>query len=176
MQHSRLLWRHAVSPFLLISQQLTEEQAGLQAETRSIDRNFQTIRDQLLFQYGDHDAAAGNSAQERFAAKTAMQCDGVVEQGVRRCAAWFEERWEQCMEVISVPVINHIFCFSMRFHFLCDVMRVMTPWCRQQLPVEGNFGQLFDRLNASVELLSREFSAEVEVGKVRLNPADSECV
>ncbi|TKS82775.1 DC-STAMP domain-containing protein 1 [Collichthys lucidus] len=39
----------------------------------------------------------------------------------------------------------------------------MTPWCRQQIPVEGNFGQLFDQLNLSVELLSREFSTELVV-------------
>lgn len=34
----------------------------------------------------------------------------------------------------------------------------MTPWCREQIPVEGNFGQLFDQLNLSVDMLSREFS------------------
>lgn len=39
----------------------------------------------------------------------------------------------------------------------------MTPWCRDNIPVEGNFGQLFDRLNVSVDLLSREFSAELTV-------------
>ncbi|TNN02012.1 hypothetical protein fugu_009499 [Takifugu bimaculatus] len=37
----------------------------------------------------------------------------------------------------------------------------MTPWCRQQIPVEGNFGQLFDQLNLSVDLLSREFSTNL---------------
>ncbi|TNN24282.1 DC-STAMP domain-containing protein 1 [Liparis tanakae] len=37
----------------------------------------------------------------------------------------------------------------------------MTPWCREQIPVEGNFGQLFDRLNLSVDLLSREFSTSL---------------
>lgn len=110
-------------------------------------------------------------------------CSGVVDQGVARCADWFSLRWAECMEAIPVPVINHILCVSMKFHFLCDVMRgersylnsccltaadfdssssaVMTPWCRQQLPVEGNFGQLFDQLNVSVDLLSREFSTEL---------------
>lgn len=39
----------------------------------------------------------------------------------------------------------------------------MTPWCRENIPVEGNFGQLFDRLNVSVDLLSREFSTELAV-------------
>lgn len=39
----------------------------------------------------------------------------------------------------------------------------MTPWCRQQIPVEGNFGRLFDLLNASIQQLSSEFTAEVVV-------------
>lgn len=46
----------------------------------------------------------------------------------------------------------------------------MTPWCRQQLPVEGNFGQLFDKLNLSVEQLSREFSTELLLLEVRAGP------
>lgn len=40
---------------------------------------------------------------------------------------------------------------------------VMTPWCREKIPVEGNFGQLFDQLNVSVDLLSREFSTKLVV-------------
>ena len=39
----------------------------------------------------------------------------------------------------------------------------MTPWCREQIPVEGNFGQLFDQLNLSVDQLSREFSTQLVV-------------
>lgn len=45
----------------------------------------------------------------------------------------------------------------------------MTPWCRENIPVEGNFGQFFDQLNVSVDLLSREFSAELTV-EVRPTP------
>lgn len=45
----------------------------------------------------------------------------------------------------------------------------MTPWCRQQIPVEGNFGKLFDQLNGSFERLSREFSAELVVQVRTLN-------
>lgn len=40
---------------------------------------------------------------------------------------------------------------------------VMTPWCQQQIPVEENFGRLFDQLNDSIQQLSSEFSAEVAV-------------
>ncbi|XP_054476889.1 E3 ubiquitin-protein ligase DCST1 [Anoplopoma fimbria] len=166
VRHSRLLWRNAIKPFVLITQELMDDEAEFQSEALSVNRNFQNIRDEVVLQYGydrfkPKHAAAGNSTQEQFTSKTMMQCDSVVDEGVQRCADWFSQRWAECMEAIPVPIINHVLCVSMKFHFLCGVMRVMTPWCREQIPVEGNFGQLFDQLNVSVDLLSREFSTKI---------------
>ncbi|KAM7382756.1 hypothetical protein PAMP_002473 [Pampus punctatissimus] len=161
VRHSQLLWRDAVRPFIFITQELVENQADFQSEAQSVSRTFQTIRDEVMLQYGYDNATAANDTQQQFTTKTMMQCDSVVDQGVARCADWFSIRWAECMEAIPLPVINHILCISMKFHFLCDVMRVMTPWCRQQLPVERNFGQLFDQLNVSMDLLSKEFSTEL---------------
>lgn len=48
---------------------------------------------------------------------------GVVAQGVQRCVDWFANRWTACLEAIPVPVINYILCISMKFHFLCDIMK-----------------------------------------------------
>lgn len=95
-----------------------------------------------------NDTVVGNGTQQQFTAKTRMQCNsesdhsiwilgeicpvsknisvycpGVVEEGVQRCADWFRLRWEECMAVIPVPVINHIVCVSMKFSFLCDITR-----------------------------------------------------
>ncbi|XP_042345922.1 E3 ubiquitin-protein ligase DCST1 [Plectropomus leopardus] len=167
VHHSKLLWRDAIRPFLLITQELMDDEAEFQLEARSVSRKFQNIRDEVVLQYGydkfkpKQTVATGNSTQEQFTSKTMMQCDGVVDEGVQRCVDWFGKKWEECLEAIPVPVINHLLCVSMKFHFVCDILRVMTPWCREQIPVEGNFGQLFDQLNVSVDLLSREFSTEV---------------
>ncbi|CAF95169.1 unnamed protein product [Tetraodon nigroviridis] len=65
-------------------------------------------------------------------------------------------KWEECTKAVPVPVINHILCVPMKFNFLCD-----------QIPVEGNFGRLFDQLNLSVELLSREFSTSLVLEEER---------
>ncbi|KAM6910501.1 E3 ubiquitin-protein ligase DCST1 [Xenentodon cancila] len=166
VRHGRLLWRHAIKPYVLITQELTDDKPEFESEALSISRNFQNIRDEVVLQYGydrfkPKPSGANDSTQEQFTTKTKMQCDSVVNEGVQRCADWFGRRWRDCMAAIPVPVINHILCVSMKFHFLCDVMRIMTPWCREHIPVEGNFGQLFDQLNVSVDLLSREFSTEL---------------
>lgn len=48
----------------------------------------------------------------------------------------------------------------------------MTPWCRDQIPIEGNFGQLFDQLDVSFSRLSKEFRAEL-VLQVRAKNANT---
>ncbi|XP_047455094.1 E3 ubiquitin-protein ligase DCST1 isoform X2 [Mugil cephalus] len=165
VRHSRLLWRAAVTPFLLVSQELMDDKETFQSEALSVSHKFQSVRDELVLQYGYDrfrpNRGAANSTQDQFTSKTRTQCNDVVDEGVQRCSDWFDRRWAACMEAIPVPVINHILCVTMRFHFLCDIMRVMTPRCREQIPVQRNFGQLFDQLNVSVDLLSREFSTEI---------------
>lgn len=166
LNHSKLLWREAIKPFILVTQELMDDKDELQSDTLSVNQNFQNIRDEVILQYG-YDrferGGSGNNTQEEFAAKTVMQCDSVVNEGIQRCVNWFNRRWQECIDAIPVPVINLILCVPMKFHFLCDVMRVMTPWCRENIPVEGNFGQLFDQLNSSVDQLSREFRTELSV-------------
>uniref|UniRef100_A0A3P9CL19 DC-STAMP domain containing 1 n=1 Tax=Maylandia zebra TaxID=106582 RepID=A0A3P9CL19_9CICH len=179
VRHSKLLWREAIKPFLIITQELMDNKEGFELEALNVSKKFQDIRDEMVLQYGydrfETKQGGGNSTQEEFTAKTLKQCDSVVAQGVQRCVDWFANRWTACLEAIPVPVINYILCISMKFHFLCDIMKVMTPWCRDNIPVEGNFGQLFDRLNVSVDLLSREFSAELTVEEEE-QPALSEAL
>ncbi|XP_043973265.1 E3 ubiquitin-protein ligase DCST1 isoform X2 [Gambusia affinis] len=170
VQHSRVLWRLAARPFLLVAKQLMTDKVEFESESLDINKKFQNIRDEVLLQYGydpihpkPGGAARKNSTQEQFASNTRRRCDGVVDEGIRRCAGWFRQKWSECMKAIPVPIINHILCISMKFDFLCDVMRIMTPWCREQIPVERNFGQLYDRLNISMDHLSREFRTQVIV-------------
>ncbi|PWA28231.1 hypothetical protein CCH79_00018581 [Gambusia affinis] len=190
VQHSRVLWRLAARPFLLVAKQLMvlpglcngpifvfssqTDKVEFESESLDINKKFQNIRDEVLLQYGydpihpkPGGAARKNSTQEQFASNTRRRCDGVVDEGIRRCAGWFRQKWSECMKAIPVPIINHILCISMKFDFLCDVMRIMTPWCREQIPVERNFGQLYDRLNISMDHLSREFRTQVIVQYLR---------
>ncbi|XP_061699642.1 E3 ubiquitin-protein ligase DCST1 isoform X2 [Syngnathoides biaculeatus] len=171
VRNAKSLWRDAVTPFVKVAQEVVKGEAEFKADARDANEAFAAIRDQVLGRHGyggppdEREALDANATrtQERFAYATEMQCDRVVDRSVGRCAQWFADRWRACLEVIPVPVINHILCVPMKFHFLCDIMRVMTGWCKRHVPVEKNFGQLFDRLNASVELLGREFTSELVV-------------
>lgn len=37
----------------------------------------------------------------------------------------------------------------------------MKQWCKKNIPVDGNFGDTYDRVNSSVNSLGQEFSASI---------------
>ncbi|XP_050786966.1 E3 ubiquitin-protein ligase DCST1 [Gopherus flavomarginatus] len=41
--------------------------------------------------------------------------------------------------------------------------KLMHTWCRDKIPVEGNFGQTYDKVNGSVAGISQDFSAQLVV-------------
>ena len=59
---------------------MQDDEAEFQSEALSVSRTFQTIRDEVVLQYGydrfrpKHGAAANNT-QEQFTTQTMMQCD-----------------------------------------------------------------------------------------------------
>ncbi|KAM6967801.1 E3 ubiquitin-protein ligase DCST1 [Aplochiton taeniatus] len=163
---SRVMWRSTMEPFMQVFQDILDDNKEFQEEARNMSRKFQAMRDELIGQYGydrfnSSSVADGNSTQDQYTAKTKKRCDHVVEQGMDRCGQWFQSKWEACMATIQAPLINNLLCLSMKFSFLCNILRVMTPWCREQIPVEGNFGQTFDQLNESISAVSREFSTRL---------------
>uniref|UniRef100_A0A8C9V2U0 DC-STAMP domain containing 1 n=1 Tax=Scleropages formosus TaxID=113540 RepID=A0A8C9V2U0_SCLFO len=170
IEQSKIMWHVAIDPFIEVVQDIV---VGALSKTNSknVSKNFQNIRDEMMGDYGydplnKEPTMAKNSTQEMFIFKTMMRCDYVVEQGIDHCQKWFKQRWQECMDTIKAPLINHILCVPMLFHFLCDIMRVMTPWCRQEIPVGGNFGEAYDKLNDSITRLAKDFTANMAYKKM----------
>uniref|UniRef100_A0A671LLW5 DC-STAMP domain containing 1 n=1 Tax=Sinocyclocheilus anshuiensis TaxID=1608454 RepID=A0A671LLW5_9TELE len=164
--HSKVMWRMLTEPYVQVVQEIVNDSDEFQKETQNVSRQFQKIRDEVMGQYGydslgKESVHTANSTQEEYVVKTRARCDYVVQQGVSRCQDWFSVKWEECMNTIQAPLINHFLCVPMQFHFLCDIMRVMTSWCTEKIPVEGNFGQTFDKLNDSINRLAEHFTTNV---------------
>ncbi|XP_016343580.1 DC-STAMP domain-containing protein 1 [Sinocyclocheilus anshuiensis] len=169
--HSKVMWRMLTEPYVQVVQEIVNDSDEFQKETQNVSRQFQKIRDEVMGQYGydslgKESVHTANSTQEEYVVKTRARCDYVVQQGVSRCQDWFSVKWEECMNTIQAPLINHFLCVPMQFHFLCDIMRVMTSWCTEKIPVEGNFGQTFDKLNDSINRLAEHFTTNVVLEKL----------
>ncbi|XP_073782188.1 E3 ubiquitin-protein ligase DCST1 isoform X4 [Danio rerio] len=157
--HSKLMWRMLTEPYVEVVQEIVEDSEEFQNEAQNVSMQFQKVRDEVMGQYGFNSLGkesvhTANSTQEEYVAKTRARCDYVVQQGITRCQDWFRVKWDECMNTIQVPLINHFICIPMQFHFLCDIMR-------EKIPVEGNFGQTFDKLNDSINRLAEHFTTNL---------------
>ncbi|KAJ8290059.1 hypothetical protein GJAV_G00008260 [Gymnothorax javanicus] len=172
IQHSKVMWKVVIDPFMQVMQSIVNNKEKFQNEAQNVTRSFQNIRELVMGEYGydSHNlksALKDNSTQELFVAKTMLRCEYVVQQGIDRCRDWFHDKWRDCMETAKAPLISHLLCAPMQFHFLCDVMRVMTYWCKEEIPVEGNFGQTYDMINASINSLGEDFSTVLVAKKTK---------
>ncbi|XP_048009850.1 E3 ubiquitin-protein ligase DCST1 isoform X2 [Megalobrama amblycephala] len=164
--HSKVMWRMLTEPYVQVVQEIVNDSEEFQKESQNVTKKFQKIRDEVMGRYGydslgKESVHTANSTQEEYVVKTRARCDYVVQQGISRCQDWFSIKWEECMNTIQAPLINNFLCIPMQFHFLCDIMRVMTTWCTEKIPVEGNFGQTFDKLNDSINRLAEHFTTNV---------------
>ncbi|XP_075996476.1 E3 ubiquitin-protein ligase DCST1 [Genypterus blacodes] len=166
LEHSRTLWRETLQPFITIMEDIMDTKGEFQQEAKEVNTKFQSITEDMMSQYGYDNVQwdrGGDNTQERYVSKTMMQCDNIVEAGVQRCRGWFNEKWLDCLDTIKLPVFSYLLCLPMKFDLLCQILKVMAPWCQEEVPVEDNFGQLFDKVNVSVDFLTREFTTELHV-------------
>ncbi|XP_052000331.1 E3 ubiquitin-protein ligase DCST1 [Xyrauchen texanus] len=179
--HSKVMWRMVTEPYVQVVQEIVHDSEDFEIEAQNISRKFQKIRDEVMGQYGydsigKESVHTANSTQEEYVVKTRARCDYVVQQGIGRCQNWFSDKWEECMNIIQAPLINHFLCVPMKFNFLCDTMRLMSPWCTEKIPIEGNFGQTFDKLNYSINRLAEHFTTNVVLQvQQTIGPNNNKC-
>ncbi|XP_027776828.2 E3 ubiquitin-protein ligase DCST1 isoform X2 [Marmota flaviventris] len=187
IKNARAAWRISTAPLRAVFKDLLSSRASLKAETKNISTSFEDLDAQVNSEAGfvpedaadSEEAAQGAQArraprsrlhvstQKMYELKTKLRCSYVVNRAILSCHRWFDQKHQECMRRISVPLLNHLFCLPMKFKFFCDIAKVMEVWCRSRIPVEGNFGQTYDSLNQSIRGLDEEFSANIDIKEER---------
>ncbi|XP_017723250.1 PREDICTED: DC-STAMP domain-containing protein 1 isoform X2 [Rhinopithecus bieti] len=182
INNTRAAWRISTAPLRAVFKHLLSSKELLRAETRNISTTFEDLDAQVNSETGytpedavdsgetaqgreAHQAPASSlhlSTQKMYELKTKLRCSYVVNQAILSCRRWFDHKHEQCMKHIWVPLLTHLLCLPMKFEFFCGIAKVMEVWCRNRIPVEGNFGQTYDTLNQSIRGLDEEFSANID--------------
>uniref|UniRef100_A0A8C8RHV0 DC-STAMP domain containing 1 n=1 Tax=Pelusios castaneus TaxID=367368 RepID=A0A8C8RHV0_9SAUR len=170
INHSRQIWRVSTAPLRAVLNNMVRGGRTLNAETRNVSEAFAGLNEQVASEAGysvqrTRQAQGGRapSTQQLYELKTKLRCKYVIDQAIVRCQAWFDTKHKACMRRIAVPLLNHLLCLPMKFKFLCHMVKVLHTWCRDKIPVEGNFGQTYDKVNSSVDGISRDFSAQLVV-------------
>ncbi|XP_043358200.1 E3 ubiquitin-protein ligase DCST1 [Dermochelys coriacea] len=170
INHSRQIWRVSTAPLRAMLRDLVSGGRTLNAETRNILQAFAGLNKQVASEAGygvrRPRRAQGRhapSTQQMYEQKTKLRCKYIVDEAIGRCQAWFNTKHKACLRSIAVPLISHLLCLPMKFKFLCHMVQVMYTWCKDKIPVEGNFGQTYDKVNHSVAGISQDFSAQLVV-------------
>ncbi|XP_049637562.1 E3 ubiquitin-protein ligase DCST1 [Suncus etruscus] len=177
INNTRAAWRVATTPLRTVFKDLVSSRDFLKAETQNISSSFKDLDAQVNSEQGyapkanaapqtgaRHARAPWTylSTQKMYEFKTRLRCSYVVDKAIVSCRLWFDQKYEHCLLQIGVPILQHLLCLPMKFKFFCNIAKVMGVWCRNRIPVEGNFGQTYDSLNQSVQGLEQEFSASIE--------------
>ncbi|XP_070806369.1 E3 ubiquitin-protein ligase DCST1 [Pituophis catenifer annectens] len=168
IENSKKAWKISLAPMRKILKDMVRSGKTLRSESQNISRSFTELNKQVTSRAGTEsrlvrEAEGSASTQEVYEAKTRMRCKSIIQQAVKRCQTWFQTKHQSCMKTIAVPLVNHLLCIPMKFSFLCHLAKVMNTWCRDKIPVEGNFGQTYDRVNGSVDNLNQDFTASVVI-------------
>ncbi|KAM6112536.1 E3 ubiquitin-protein ligase DCST1 [Phoenicopterus ruber ruber] len=168
VNHSRHLWHVSTAPLRGVMEDMVRSGQTLSTEMQNISRAFVGLNEEVASEEGYDlrqqeglDPQPAPSTQQLYEMKTKLRCTYVIELGIQRCRDWFNTKHQDCMAWVVVPLISHLLCLPMKFKFLCHIVKVMHGWCSDRIPVEGNFGQMYDQVNNSVGNLSQEFSARV---------------
>ncbi|XP_039219272.1 E3 ubiquitin-protein ligase DCST1 isoform X2 [Crotalus tigris] len=172
IENAKKAWKISLAPMRKILKDMVRSGKTLRTESQEVSRSFTELNKQVASRAGTEsrlvrEAEGSASTQEVYEAKTRMRCQRIIQQAVRRCRAWFQTKHRSCMQTIAVPLVNHLLCLPMKFSFLCYLAKVMNTWCQDKIPVEGNFGQTYDRVNDSVENLNQDFTASVVIQEER---------
>ncbi|XP_065276454.1 E3 ubiquitin-protein ligase DCST1 [Emys orbicularis] len=170
INHSRQIWRVSTAPLRAVLRDMVKGGQTLNAETRNVSQAFAGLNEQVASEAGygvrrprQAQGHRAPSTQQLYEQKTKLRCKYVIDEAIGRCQAWFDAKHKACLRRVAVPLISHLLCLPMKFKFLCHMVQVMHAWCRDKIPVEGNFGQTYDKVNGSVAGISQDFSAQLVV-------------
>ncbi|XP_078061108.1 DC-STAMP domain-containing protein 1 [Mustelus asterias] len=172
INHTKKLWKLMMEPLRKIIENMKDNGKDFREEMYKVRSSFRTVNDEIISNQGfdaseEPDQSQRNlTTQKMFEWRTKMRCEFIVTFGVDRCKEWFHRKHTACLIKLVVPIFNHLFCLPMKFSFLCNIMKVMTPWCKKRIPVDSNFGQLYDKVNGSVDNLNQDFTVKMAVSKM----------
>ncbi|XP_044129920.1 E3 ubiquitin-protein ligase DCST1 [Bufo gargarizans] len=174
INHTKVVWKEMTKPMKKIVQDLVEAAKELKNRSSNVVSLFKEIENEVESTEGysrkKAEEAQTNqkkirSTQKKLELKTMLRCEYVVELGISKCKDWFAMKHEECMRYIFFPVLNSLLCLPMKFTFVCNIMYLVNRWCKSRLPLEGNFGQVFEWINNTVYNLNKGFSSTLVVRK-----------
>uniref|UniRef100_A0A8C4N597 Dendritic cell-specific transmembrane protein-like domain-containing protein n=1 Tax=Eptatretus burgeri TaxID=7764 RepID=A0A8C4N597_EPTBU len=167
VNHTKLLFKTAAVPLKDLVDSITSNSKSLEEESNDVEEDFSVFRTEVkdMSDFAENqevEQVDKKDTQKTYSLKTKLRCYDVFEKAVEHCKTKFSDTHKKCMETIWVPIINHILCVPLKFDFLCGITHILDKWCENNIPVAGNFGNLYDTTEGSIDELNQNFEAKTE--------------
>ncbi|XP_053327218.1 E3 ubiquitin-protein ligase DCST1-like [Spea bombifrons] len=177
INHTKLSWKVIINPFRKIiedlvkgAKELKNDTSGIKSVFKETDSEVQSSEgyDKKLEEQKEKETKEENKTLDtlqKFNLKSMLRCEFVIEKGIEKCREWFAKKHDDCMKAIPLPVLNHLLCLPMQFKFLCNIMNVVNTWCKKKIPMEANFGTIYDKVNATMNGMDDGFASKIAIVK-----------
>ncbi|XP_053575640.1 E3 ubiquitin-protein ligase DCST1 [Bombina bombina] len=178
INHTKLMWKILINPIKKIAEDLVSAGKEIKNDTSVLNLALEEMNDELNNMDGMDkkeykkrlklEKTENNtmwSIQNKFNLKTVLRCEYIAEKGIEKCKDWFDQKHDECMSTIAVPLINFLLCLPMKFKVFCFILRLSTKWCQDNVPVDSNFGLLYDTVNKTIYKMHKGFKSEITVKK-----------
>uniref|UniRef100_L7N3B4 Dendritic cell-specific transmembrane protein-like domain-containing protein n=1 Tax=Xenopus tropicalis TaxID=8364 RepID=L7N3B4_XENTR len=88
---------------------------------------------------------------------------GLFEMGIGKCHEWFDKKYDDCMQTIMLPVLNHALCWPMKLKFVCGALNWFLPMCKKHLRIDPKFGDVYDNISEAIGTFKQNVTINVQI-------------
>ncbi|XP_018422725.1 PREDICTED: DC-STAMP domain-containing protein 1 [Nanorana parkeri] len=173
INNTKMLWKILSTPVKNILRNVVQKTHDFENIGDEVKSTFQDAKQEVEGKSGYDNSKEEElkqkekvtSTQKQFDIKNILRCEYVIELGITKCYEWFDMKHKECMDAIVVPIISHILCIPMQFSFLCNILNMGELWCKKYVPMEAEFGGMYDKANMSVNNVGQGLSSLLTIQK-----------
>ncbi|KAE8596549.1 hypothetical protein XENTR_v10016145 [Xenopus tropicalis] len=177
LNHTKMMYTSMMEPVKKIFDQLLKRSSNLTNDTKEITNDFKEIEEEvkstegydnvreqeLIREETERNKTLKINTQKKFSLKTFLRCESLFEMGIGKCHEWFDKKYDDCMQTIMLPVLNHALCWPMKLKFVCGALNWFLPMCKKHLRIDPKFGDVYDNISEAIGTFKQNVTINVQI-------------
>ncbi|XP_041421542.1 E3 ubiquitin-protein ligase DCST1-like [Xenopus laevis] len=177
LNHTKMMYTSMMEPVKRIFGQLTKRSSNLTKDTKEITDDFREVEEEVESTEGydnvrekelireeiERNKTLLMNTQKKFSMKTFLRCEHLFEMGIGKCHEWFDQKYDECMETIWLPLLNHALCWPMKLKFVCGALNWFLPLCKKHIRIDPLFGELYDNISGAIDTFKQNVTIDVQI-------------
>ncbi|XP_031760434.1 E3 ubiquitin-protein ligase DCST1 [Xenopus tropicalis] len=177
LNHTKMMYTSMMEPVKKIFDQLLKRSSNLTNDTKEITDDFKEIEEEvkstegydnvreqeLIREETERNKTLKINTQKKFSLKTFLRCESLFEMGIGKCHEWFDKKYDDCMQTIMLPVLNHALCWPMKLKFVCGALNWFLPMCKKHLRIDPKFGDVYDNISEAIGTFKQNVTINVQI-------------